>query len=232
MRALGGIIWVVLLVVGGSANRAFGDLVNYLSNPSFETGDLMGWTVSGSNGGYGVLTDGASIPGAQAPFLPAYQNVRTGTYGAYAVTAGTEDEYVVFSQTLNLPAGPYTAGFYMGNDSARSVGTSYALEHGLLGIRVDGNLLSFNSSPPGNFPIGHSPADFLLLDADFVSAGGSTLIDFSISGSGTARAGISADDFGVFGESSSAVVPLPGAVLLGSVGLGVAGGWLRRRRTW
>jgi len=175
-----------------------------------------------------VLTDGASIPGAQAPYLPVYQNVRTGSYGAYAVTAGTKDEYVAFSQTLNLPAGPYTASFYLGNDSEELLGISYALSHGLLGIKVDGNLLSFHSLPASNFPTGNSPADFFLFDADFVSAGGSTLIDFSISGSGSARAGISVDDFGVVGEAP--VVPLPGAMLLGSMGLGVVG-WLRRRRT-
>jgi hypothetical protein len=228
MKALGGIICVVFLVVGGSAGWAFGDIVNYLSNPGFETGDLTGWTVSGPNGGYGVLTDGASIPGAQASFLPAYQNVRSGSFGAYAVTAYNSDEYVSFSQTLNLPAGAYTASFYMGNDEHSGFGIPKPIESGRLGIWVDGVLLPFKSSYASNFPTGDDPADFVLFDADFVSAGGSTLIDFSISGGGNARAGISVDDFGVFGESP--VVPLPGAVLLGGMGLGVAGGLLRRRR--
>jgi hypothetical protein len=53
----------------------------------------------------------------------------------------------------------------------------------------------------------------------FSSAGGPTTIEFDISGSGTARAGISADDFFV-------AVPEPSTwamMLLGFAGLGFAG---------
>ena len=85
---------------------------NLLSNPGFETGNLAGWTMGGSNGGSGVLSDGQSIPGVtHSGFLPSYQNVRSGNYGAYAVTAGTNGEYVSFAQTLSLAPGNYTASF-------------------------------------------------------------------------------------------------------------------------
>jgi len=153
------------------------------------------------------------------------QNVRSGSFGACAVTAGGVGEYVSFSQTLDLPAGQYTASFYMGNDQRGTFGIGPALDHGLLGIRVNGSPVPFNSTYENNFPTGSSPADFTLFEADFaLSNAAATSIEFRISGSGLARVGISGDDFGVF------AVPAPGAIFLGALGAGLVG-WLRRRRT-
>ncbi len=217
------------LIVGLTAGWASAAPVNLLTNPSFETGDLTGWTMGGVNGGYGVLTDGATIPGVTyVQFLPSNQNVHSGSYGAYAVAANSEGEFVSFSQNVVLAPGDYTASFYMGNDQGATFGINQAITDGNLGIRIDGTLVPFNSLYPNSFPTGSGPADFTLFDADFTSAGGSTLIEFRISGSGTARAGISVDDFAVFGDAI-ATIPAPGAVVLAGFGVGLVS-WLRKRR--
>ena len=207
MKTRGSVLCLSFLVLGWSAGWAAGSPINLLSNPSFETGDLTGWTVGGPNGGSGVLADGATIPGVTySGYVPSHQNVRSGSFGAYAVTAATALEYVSFSQTLDLPAGQYTAGFYMGNDQGGVFGIATALADGLLGISVNGSPVPFNSAHESNFPTGSSPADFTLFEADFrLSNAAGTSIEFRISGSGLERAGISVDDFGVF------AVPAPGA---------------------
>jgi len=226
MKPRGSVICLSFLVIGWSAGWAAGSPVNLLSNASFETGDLTGWTMDGPNGGYGVLADGATIPGVTySGYVPSYQNVRGGSFGAYAVTAGTAQEYVSFSQSLDLAAGPYTASFYMGNDQGGMFGIGTAIGEGLLGIRVNGSPIPFRSAYENNFPTGSSPADFTLFEADFrLPDAASTLIEFRISGSGLERTGISVDDFGVV------AVPAPGAIFLGAIGAGLVG-WLRRRRT-
>ncbi len=226
MQTCGSVICVSFLVLGWSAGRATGSSVNLLSTPSFETGDLTGWTTGGTNGGYGVLADGATIPGVtHSGFVPSYQNVRSGSFGAYAVTAGIVQEYVSFSQTLDLAAGQYTASFYLGNDQSGMFGIGTAIDQGLLGIRVNGSPIPFHSAYENNFPNGSSPADFVLFQADFSLANAaSTVMEFRISGSGLERAGISVDDLGVY------AIPAPGAIFLSALGAGLVG-WLRRCRT-
>ncbi|MCK5491845.1 MAG: PEP-CTERM sorting domain-containing protein [Candidatus Omnitrophica bacterium] len=202
---------------------------NLLVNPGFETGDLTGWTMGGTNGGYGVSVDGQSIPGVTySSFLPSFQNVRSGNYAAYAVAAASNGEYVSFSQALLLSPGEYTASFYMGHDEGGVFGIGGAIDNGRLGIWIDGINLDFKSTYENNFVPGSSSLDFTLFDADFVSLGGTTAVEFRISGSGTARAGISVDDFSL--ESSNPVVPEPATMLLLGSGLLGLFGFKRKRK--
>jgi len=225
--------FVCLLVTGLSLSSAVAGPVNLLSNPGFETGDLTGWAVGGPNGGFGVLTDGSPLPGiSHAPLLPAYQNSRGGVYGAYAIVAAGNGEYVSFSQTVDLLPGTHTAGFYMGHDEGSLFGIGGAIATGGLGIWVDGTQIPFNSSYANNFSPGSGPDDFTLFDADFVSAGGPTTVEFRVSGSGTVRAGISVDDFVVLGEAASDLPAVPVPNTLALVGMGaVLVTHLRRRRS-
>ncbi len=217
-------LFLCLLIVGLSLNSTAAAPINLLSNPGFETGDLTGWTVGGPNGGYGVLTDGSSIPGVTyVELLPAYQNVRSGTYAAYAVAAYAQMEYVMFSQVLNLLPGTYTASFYMGHDENHGIGISPAIGVGNLGIWIDQTLVPFNSFYENNFYPGSDPEDFTLFDADFFCSGGLTTIEFRISGSGTERAGISIDDLAVM------AIPSPGAIYLACIGSALVGNMRRRK---
>ncbi len=199
---------VLLFGIAGVANA------NLLSNAGFETGDLTGWTIGGSNGGYGVLSDGQPITGVEAIFFPSYQNVRSGDYAAFAVTATRNNEYVSFAQTLSLAAGDHTASFYMGHDQRNVFGIERAITNGRLGIWINGSLLTFNSTYGNRFSYGSSPSDFTLFDADFTSLGGLTTIEFRISGSGTARAGISIDDFALVGSSLPPVADADGPYII------------------
>ncbi|HSU56288.1 MAG TPA: hypothetical protein VLT36_19670, partial [Candidatus Dormibacteraeota bacterium] len=155
---------------------ASGASPNLLTNPGFETGDLSGWTVAGKNGGFGVSSDGVQLPVTSAVaglpdfFYASWQNVRSGSYAAYGITAGDSQaafrEYVSFSQNLVLPAGSYQLGFYMGTDNEiGGFGISSALSDHRLGIFLDGNYLPLLTQPPVNFIGGSRPTDFF----EFVS---------------------------------------------------------------
>ena len=222
----------LLLAIALGLNPAAAASTNRLVNPGFETGDLTGWTVGGINGGFGVLPDGAPIPGVTSPiFLPARQNVHSGSFGAYAVTAGLDGEFVSFSQTIELEPGTYQAGFFLGNDEASAFGVAAEIDTGTLAIVVDGVRRPFNSLPGAlNIPPGSGPDDFVFFSADFLRFGTRlTAIDFRISGSGTVRAGISVDDFSVIrlGPLPGAI-PAPGAIALAALGAVLV---LRRRIT-
>ena len=190
-----------------------------LTNGGFETGDFTGWTVGGPNGGSGVGLDGASIPGVQSPFPPSFVNVRSGSYAAYGVTANSNGEFLSLSQTVNLQAGLQTAGFYMGNDSNNNFGIDDAISNQRLAIFVNGVHQAFTTRfPANNFPTGSTPSDMFEFSSQFNATGGATLIEFRISGSGTARAGISADDFFVTGGN---VIPEPSTLAMFGIGSGI-----------
>ena len=193
---------------------------NYLANPGFETGDLTSWIVGGKNGGFGVTNNGAALPVTGTPsapglFYPSYQNVRSGTYGAYGITAGSSQggfsEYVNFSQNITLQSGVYQLGFWLSTvDSNGGVGLSDAMTSGRLGIYVDGTKLPFTIAPPSISSLTSSWVEFASQD---ILAGGPHDIEFSISAGGTARVGISLDDTFV------TTVPEPSTVALIVIGL-------------
>jgi len=199
-----------------------------LVNPGFELGDFSGWTVNNVGGAApGVNVDGFLIPGTVSPFPPAFVNVRSGNFAAFAVVANTNGEYLSLSQQVNIAvAGTYLTGFFMGNDSQSSFGIDDAITNERLAIFVDGVNVGFDTRFPGNnFPVGSTPADMLEFSSDAFFSAGLHTVEFRISGSGTSRAGISVDDF-FLNAPDTPRVPGPATLLL--LGLGLAGAGLAR----
>ena len=196
---------------------------NLIFNPGFETGDFTGWTVGGTTPHVGVATDGTLIPGTEPNYVPSFQNVRSGNYGANAVTRleffERPIERVLFSQTVAvLPGSQYFLGLWIGIDAPQEVAVQVGPDKS--GIFVDGqNLGLLGVSPagvsPAGVPPGDGPDDFVLLGARFGS-GSRTSVDvtFALSAGGFSRAGISYDDFFLV-----QTIPEPGTVSLLLLGL-------------
>lgn len=182
---------------------------NLLSNGSFESGDFSGWTVSGSAPlGFGVGTAGQSLP--DGVYGPGSVMTHGGSFSAWVVTRGYFGEGLRLSQTLQLGAGSYSAGYF------------YASNTGPYGnamtIYLDGAVLTTGGSDIG--------PSFLEQTANFtLNAGGTHTLSFYISGSGFGPGPFSADDFYL---KSTSPVPEPTSAALLIAGL--AGLWSVMRR--
>lgn len=193
---------------------------NILLDPGFESGGLSFWTVGGKNGGFGVATNGAVLPVTGAPdspglFYPSQQNVRSGNFAAYAITAGDSQapwsEYATFSQSVSLQGGSYELGFWLSTvDDNGGVGLYSAMGSGRLGIYVDGTQIPFTIAPAADGTLTSTWVEFA--SQDFLTSG-THQIEFSVSAGGTARVGISLDD--TFMEA----VPEPSCAALVTLGL-------------
>ena len=168
---------------------------NLLENPGFETGDFTGWSVSGNSIQIGVAADGTSIPNAEQPFPPNFQNVRTGGFAGNALVRAefAPVERIILTQTVAvLPHQTVDVGFWMGNDSRFPFGMNRDDDHTQIFINGVGLLFG----PLTLVPAGSEPEDFLEFSASFDTYSRNTItVSFAINGSGTSRVGASFDDF-------------------------------------
>src|ERR1700730_12901895 len=112
----------VLALAFAFSQSAFAIPVNLLVNPGFETGDFTGWTISGNNIQVGVATTGTSIPNADSPFRPNFQNVRSGNFAGNALVKTFPLERIILTQTIAvLPSQNVDVGFWLGNDSPLAI---------------------------------------------------------------------------------------------------------------
>lgn len=204
LRALAPCLLAVCLFVA-PASRA-----NSLANPGFETGDLSGWSTGGTSTQFGVGTDGQLLLVSGVDPRPFLQNVRSGQFAANAVVRTNPLERLILSQTVSvLPSTNYDVGFWLGMSTSDPIGVTVG--DARMQISIDG----LGLLPDGSFILepGSTPADFVEIGGSFNSGASTSItVSFAITGSGSARAAVSFDDFYL-------AVPEPGTGILFGAGL-------------
>jgi len=220
---------LVLTVVSAVSSAA----QNQLVNPGFESGGLFGWAVSLAGlSTVQVGPAGTPIAGTN-PILFGDPSslVRSGTWSASGTVASVllPQGAIFFSQVLSLvPGTVYDIGFYAANSSQLpttiGIGTGqspFQFDSGL-SIYADGlQLLPYVnnvSAPPGTW---------LPFQASFTANSPTTTVAFKVTGSGSAYAPISVDDFFVTAQT---VTPEPASLVLMATGLGALLVGVKRRQ--
>ena len=171
---------------------------NLLANPGFETGNFNGWTISGNSVQTLVNTDGTQIPGVAGGFVPTFQNVRSGEFGANALVRTGPLEQVYLDQIVSvLPSTLYAVGYYVGVDSPDQPAYGFGNQNVILVDGIPLALTGLGQIDMNNGAVGPGPDDFRHVFGSFTSgpAQKSAMVSFRITGSGLGRAGFSLDDF-------------------------------------
>jgi hypothetical protein len=199
-----------------------------LTNGSFETGDLTGWpTIVPAGGSVSVVTnhaDSGTYP--VAPFVPTGTTSWAPTDGSYFALLKPDgpQSWTLLGQVFYAPAG-YTLTLDYFWDSQDwdpfddMAGGRILAGAGLGGSIVSNLFLESVNSDPANY----WGTPWTTVSHTFATSGTYTLV-LGIKNS------IDSIYDSYLGIDNVKLIPAPGAILLGSIGIGLVG-WLRRRRT-
>jgi len=195
-----------------------------LTNGGFETGNFTGWTLS-ANANIGQGNQRAWVVTGYSSWTPA-----EGSYFAELKTDG-DLSYCTLSQSFTAATGDSLSFeyFFDYGDSGDWDDASYGKLLNATGGTVHtfffwgegGTLLDDNEKVPS---LGEWSLETYTFTAD-----GTYTLTFGISNDGRASfdSYMGVDDAKL---TTPGVIPAPGAIVLGSIGVGLVG-WLRRRRT-
>lgn len=212
---------IPICVVAGLMLAASSAQAN-LTNGSFETGDLTGWpTIVPSGGSINVVTS-HSEPAPPATGTTNWA-ATDGSYFALLKTDGPQS-WTMLGQVFYAPAG-YTLTFdYFWDSQDYKPFNDMAGGRILSGAGLGGPLVtnlffeSVNSDP-----VNYWGTPWTTVSYTFASSGTYTLV-FGI------KNGLDGILDSRLGIDNVKLIPTPGAILLGGIGIGLVG-WLRRRRT-
>jgi hypothetical protein len=196
-------ISIALVVLGSGAVQAN----NLVSNPGFETNNLVSVFTSWTNSGDGIFVDG-TFP-------------NSGNFDAAFTAPSNDPNAGTLSQAISTTSGQsYTLSFAL-LDEAGLPSDSFIVDFGGFTTTING----FNAGPPGTLPSGYTAETFSILGTDIT--GPSTTLSFQ---------GLNDPSFGITWnlddvDLEAAGVPEPSAILVFGAGLlGLASLARRRRR--
>ena len=210
---------VLILAAGAQAG---------LTNGSFESGDLTGWTAVLPTGAYATVvtshTD-TTWPGGVPPVVPGVTSwgPTDGTYFGLLKTDGPgsvsqlyQSFYATAGASISLDYFWDSQDYMPFNDAAAGV---LLAGMGTGGPAVVTLFSESIATDPGN----HYGTPWTSVSYTFGTSGVYTLLITNMNG-------LDSDLDSYVGIDNVNVIPVPGAILLSSIGLGVVS-WLRRRRT-